>query len=143
MSAVLRAAGREFDVEAFLASSTLKPCRVYRRGEPRFPGALSGDKRNDKSGMNIPVAVAEFADLPGQVAEARAFLQTEAKEIRRLVTFPGVEGVALDFGIERRDVAIQCDRLPADLIRLAGSLGLEIELSQYPPKDEGSDENPD
>ena len=51
---------------------------------------------------------------------------------RRLCTFPGVETVALDFGIERRDVAVQCDRLPEELIRLAGTLGLGIELSHYP-----------
>ena len=45
--------------------------------------------------------------------------------------WPGVEAVDLDFGFERRDVAVQCDRLPPALVRLAGSLGLGIELSQY------------
>jgi hypothetical protein len=34
---------------------------------------------------------------------------------------------------------VQCDLLPADLIRIAGSIGLSIELSQYPPHD-GDDE---
>jgi hypothetical protein len=41
----------------------------------------------------------------------------------------------LDFGIVRRDVAIQCDRIPVELLVLAGSVGLEIVLSQYPPGD--------
>ena len=41
----------------------------------------------------------------------------------------------LDFGIERRDVAVQSDNLSSDLVRLAGSLGLAIELSQYPASD--------
>jgi|HubBroStandDraft_5_1064220.scaffolds.fasta_scaffold634013_2 hypothetical protein len=135
MSAVLRAAGRDFDVDAFVAGSTLKPCRVYRRGERR----LASMPPSEESGLNIPVSVTEFVEFPKQVAEATEFLQTQAEEIRRLTTFPGVEGVTLDFGIERRDVVVQCDLLPADLIRIAGSLGLSIELSQYPPPD-GEDE---
>jgi hypothetical protein len=129
MSAVLRAAGRNFDVDAFVAASTLKPCRVYRRGEPSF-GRMPP---NEESGLNVPASVTEFVDFPKQVAEATEFLRTQADEIRRLATFPGVEGVTLDFGIERRDVVVQCDLLPADLIRIAGSIGLSIELSQYPP----------
>jgi hypothetical protein len=132
MSAVLRASGRDFDVDAFLVGSTLKPRSVYHRGESRFPGSTRPNgKRRDESGMNVPVSVTEFIDFPKQVAEATAFLLAETKEIRRLVTFPGVEGVELDFGIDRRDVAVQCDLLSADLIRAAGSLGLSIMLSQY------------
>ena len=131
MSAVLRAAGRDFDVDAFLATSTLKPCRVYRCGERR----LASMPPSEESGLNIPISDAGFAEFPKQVAEATEFLQTQAEEIRCLATFPGVEGVTLDFGIERRDVVVQCDLLPADLIRIAGSLGLNIELSQYPPPD--------
>lgn len=76
---------------------------------------------------------ASFGEFPRQVAEATAFLRAEWEQVQRLCEWPGVEGVTLDFGIERRDVAVQCDRLPAELVRLAGVLGLAIELSQYPP----------
>jgi len=31
-------------------------------------------------------------------------------------------------------VALQCDYLPPELVCIAGSLGLGIELSQYPPE---------
>ncbi len=62
--------------------------------------------------------------------------------MRRPVEWPGVQAVDLDFGIERRDVAVQCDRLPPELVRLAGSLGLGIELSQYPPAVEAADAEP-
>jgi hypothetical protein len=51
--------------------------------------------------------------------------------VRRLAGWPGIECVTL----ERRDVAVQCDELPAVLVRLAGSLGLGIELSHYPARD--------
>jgi hypothetical protein len=131
MSAVLRASGRDFDVDAFLGTSALKPCRVYHRGDPRFPHSPPGGKQFEKSGMHVAASATQFVHLPKQVAEATAFLLAGSDEIRRLVAFPGVEGVTLDFGIERRDVAVQCDVLPAELIRVAGSLGLSIELSQY------------
>src|SRR4029453_13649532 len=57
---------------------------------------------------------------------------------RRLCTFSGVESVTLDFGISRRDVAVQCSQLPSELVRLAGSLGLNIELSLYPAIETGA-----
>jgi hypothetical protein len=47
----------------------------------------------------------------------------------------GVESVVLDLGVERRDTAVQCDGFPEELVRLAGGLGLGLELSQYPPMD--------
>ncbi len=36
----------------------------------------------------------------------------------------GHEDACLDFAIEQRDVAIQCDFFPPELIKLAGALGL-------------------
>ncbi len=140
MSAILRAAGRDFDVDAFLASSTLKPCKVHHRGEPRIPGSQTdpGARPNEASGLNLVASEADFDEFEKQVADATEFLLAESEEIRRLVECPGVDGVTLDFGIERRDVAVQCDVLPAELVRVAGTLGLSIELTQYPPKDESS-----
>src|SRR5262249_11746038 len=44
-----------------------------------------------------------------------------------------------DLGMERRDLAVQCDYLPPDLVRLAGSLGLGIETSQDPASGEEPD----
>ena len=79
----------------------------------------------------MTVSEADFNEFPRQVGEATAFLQAHAAQVRRLCGWPGVESVDLDFGIERRDVAVQCDRLPPALVRLAGSFGLGIELSHY------------
>jgi hypothetical protein len=142
MSAVLRAIGRDFDVDAFLTGSTLKPCSVYRRGEPRFPASQPRGPTLEKSGLHVVLSDADFHEFPKQVADSTAFLLAEAEEIHRLRTFPGVEDVTLDFGIERRDVVVQSDHLPADLIRAAGALGLGIELSQYPPPDAKDEQGP-
>lgn len=78
---------------------------------------------------------APFTDLPGQVQDAMAFLADHAVEVARLVAFPGVEEVVLDFGVARRDVAVQTDRLPTELIRAAGRLGLGVDLSSYPTEE--------
>jgi len=50
----------------------------------------------------------------------------------RLVGFPGVENVSVDFGIEERDVAAQSERFPPNLLRMLGSLGIWLEFTLYP-----------
>jgi hypothetical protein len=131
MSAVLRAYGADFDVDAFVVGCTLPVCAVKRRGEALFASQPDG-QRHEQSGVHVTASDADFGDFPRQVAEATAFLRAEAEQVRRLCEWPGVEDVTLDFGVERRDVAVQCDFLPPELVCLAGSLGLGIELSQYP-----------
>jgi hypothetical protein len=66
------------------------------------------------------------------VTDAVAFLSEHDAEVRRLVSFPGVTSVVLDFGLAWRDVAAQSDQFPADLVRLAGACGIALELSHYP-----------
>jgi hypothetical protein len=120
----------------FCSESGLKPCELYRRGEPVFPASQPQGKKNDASGINLVVSDADFHEFPRQVEEATAFLQAHKEELARLRGFPGVEAMTLDFGIARRDVIVQSDFFPPSLIRLAGELGLGIELSQYPVDEE-------
>ncbi|MBI4617235.1 MAG: hypothetical protein HY720_26720 [Planctomycetes bacterium] len=89
--------------------------------------------------MHVLASAADFGEFPRQVSETIAFLHAHAEQVRRLCSFPGVDGVTLDFGIARRDVPVQCDTFPAELVRDAGSLGLSIELSQYPAEEAESD----
>jgi hypothetical protein len=132
MSTVLRAYGVDFDVDTFLDGCRLPILAVKRRGEQILPTSQPDGKRHEQSGMHVLVSDADFNEFPRQVEETVEFLRANAAEVRRLRDFPGVEGVVLDFGIARRDVVVQCDRFPAELVQLAGALGLEIELSQYP-----------
>src|SRR5205085_711613 len=96
MSAVLRAYGTDFDVDAFLAGCTLPVCAVKRRGEPVLPASQPNGRRHEKSGVHVPASDADFDEFPRQVAEATEFLRGEADQIGRLCEFPGVEGVTLD-----------------------------------------------
>ena len=121
---VLRVSGTNFDVEAFLDDSPLDPCAVWHRGEIRSNGQLPADS----SGLTLDVS---DGDLAEQIVGAVIFLRNNSDEVCRLTSCLGVEA-HLDFGIDRRDVFVQTDYFPPELIRLAGSLGLGIELSQYP-----------
>jgi hypothetical protein len=132
VSAVLRAYGDDFDVGAFLVGCTLPVCAVMRRGEPVNPATQPHGRRHQQSGVHVSASEADFHEFPRQAAPAAAFLGAEFEQVRRPCEWPGVEGVTLDFGVERRDVAVQCDVLPAELVRVAGQLGLAIEFSQYP-----------
>ncbi len=124
---VLRVSGRDFAVDEFLARSPLTPCKVWRAGEPRF----GHRPPHVDFGFNVVVSDAPGDDFPAQVEDAISFLAVHHDELTRLMASAGVEA-ELDFGIERGDVAVQSDILPAPLIRLAGALGLAIEMSLYP-----------
>jgi hypothetical protein len=142
MSAVLRAYGTDFDVDEFLTACTLPVCALKRRGEPVCPSSQPNGRRHECSGLHMLVSDAGFKEFAQQTVDATVFLQANSEQIRRLCAFPGVEDVTLDFGIARREAALQCDYLPPELVRIAGSLGLGIELSQYPPEPVASKAEP-
>ncbi len=140
MSCVLRAGGNEFDPELFLSDSTLVACSTRRRGEPIRP---SSPKLAKAGGVTIDVSHAGFDEFEEQITDAIVFLKENREEIRRLVEFAGVESAGLDFGVAWQDVAAQCDRLPATLVRLAGQLGLDLEISHYPISNNASTSDSD
>jgi hypothetical protein len=129
LSCVLRAIGRDFDVDEFLKDSPLPHDAAFHRGEPRVPGE-AGAKRA-ASGFNAPVSAADLHDLDVQILDAAHFLREHEDELRRLGRFPGVEEVCLDFGIAWRDVASQSDVFPADLLWQAGALDIDLVVTHY------------
>ena len=136
MSCILRVTGRRFDVDAYLKRGVLVPTMVYRRGEPRFQTQPQG-RKNLRSGLNIVVSEKEFAEFEGQLRDARRFLVRYGRAVRALRRRDGVEGASLDFGVERRpEAVVQVQVFPEDLVRVAGQLGLALELSFYPEPDQ-------
>jgi hypothetical protein len=142
---VLRAAGTDFEVDAFLAASSLKAISVRRKGELRLATKPDGS-RNDRSGFTADVSLKEWKDLPGQIEDAKAFLAEHGAELLRLRSFPGVEGLELDFPMHLRvganHIVVQSDRLPADLLLAAGRMGVDIVITIYPPPSEGESSQP-
>jgi hypothetical protein len=133
MSCVLRAVGRTFDVERYLARSPpFRPLAVHRRGDAILPATTPSGRKRTRSGCNIEVGGREFADFAGQVRDAIRFLKGNGAAVRALRRFPGVESVTLDFGVIWRDVAAQTDAFPDELVALAGKYHLALSVSHYP-----------
>jgi len=127
MSCILRVGGPGFNVDHFLRAAALEPYRVDRKGERGSSRRLAAEP-----GVHFLVSDRSFDDLDGQVAEATAFLKAHSQALRTIVSFPGVESPMLDFGVAWRDVAVQVDRVSAELLRLAGELGIGLQFSHYP-----------
>ena len=132
---VLRVSGRRFDPARFLTDSKLEACSVFRVGEPRLK-SRPHEAVHDKSGFNVEVSDSSWDGLPGQVADAIAFLRKHRRSLAKLSSMPDVEDITLDFPldlrIDRKNVFTQFDHFPAELVSLAGALGLGLELSIYP-----------
>ena len=123
---IFHVSGENFDVDAFLSNSSFRPYRVYHRGETAHRSRIFED-----NGFSLDVSSAD-GDFAVEITDALAFLSTHESELERLRDFPGVADMRLDFGYCRREVSVQCDYLPPNLLLCAGKLGIGIELSLYP-----------
>jgi hypothetical protein len=131
MSCVLRVSGAELSIDKLLRNISLPPDNVYRKGELKFPASKPNDKRHVDSGASFLVSDAGFKELRIQIEDAVLFLENHQKEIEQMRRHAGVEGISLDFGIESREVMGQFEQFPAKLLRLAGNLDVDLEISLY------------
>jgi hypothetical protein len=135
---VMRVYGEQFAVDDFVKTSNLTSdpdlYTVWHKGEPNYKGCC------EHSGFNLDVCEVESEGLKEQAERAIDFLSRNFIELKRLMEFPGVENGRLDFAISKRDVAAQFDLFPVELVRLAGSLNLQLELSQYASSNVEEDE---
>lgn len=134
MSCVLRARGASFAVDEFLTASTLKAIAVFRRGQPQWSGIPPGPVPNE-SVFHASVSEADFSELLIQIEDAIHFLEENQTELARLVAFPEVERVSLDFGIAERGVAAQSERFPPKLLNALGRLGIWLQFTLYPSQE--------
>jgi len=127
MACVLRAGGADFQVESFLLHSPFKPSHIWQKGSPRNRGRVS-----TMSGLSLVVSNAAIGDFKRQCEDAIGFLRRNSDEIRRLIAFSGLTEAELDFAVSLQpSAASQTDRLPAELVRIAGGLGLALTVSHY------------
>jgi hypothetical protein len=85
----LFAIGEAFDVDAFLAKTTLRPDAVVRRGTPRRFG------KHPKSMFDIVLGDGQSLSLSEQEEIAVSFLKANREELRQLAAFPGIEAFVL------------------------------------------------
>ena len=133
--AVLHVFGEAFNPRPILTEMSLQPYSEFCRGDQCFPDSPWSERRHQVGGFKCEVSSADGL-LADEVADAIAFLREHYDDLARLGGVPGVESKILDFGdyqrIDGEEVVVQCDYLPPELLRLAGELGIGIELSLYP-----------
>jgi hypothetical protein len=85
----------------------------------------------------VDVSQKEWTNLAGQVEDAIAFLEQYRANLQALIQTPGVAQVWLDFPFAVPDTGeppfLQSVFLPPRLLLLAGSPGVAVEVSVYPP----------
>lgn len=131
MTCILRAVGKDFDVDSFIAKASLELDSWWRKGEKRFPKSATS-KVNQSSGVRVVVSEADFSQLAEQIEDVISFLRQNLEEVKFLASFPGVEGVVLDFGAEIYPPGWTSFTFPATLLVLAGEAGVSLCLSVYP-----------
>jgi hypothetical protein len=125
---VMRVSGVKLDINNVLSLVKLQACAIHRMGEQR-----TGFKSqvHQSTSFNVVVSEASEHDFDRQVSDAIEFLKEHGNDIRNVMAMPGVDGGVLDFAIARRDFVVQNDYFPPQLLSLAGSLGLGINIAQY------------
>jgi len=137
MTCILRAVGATFDVNDFLAKSSLVTDSRWHKGERRFPRSKSSEEINKTSGVRVIASEADFSDLSQQIEDVIVFIRQNQEPVRKLASFPGVEGAVLDFGAKIDPPGWASFTFPAELLLLAGSVGVSLCLSVYPTDTEG------
>lgn len=140
MSCVLRAFGKNFEVDRFVSNSPLAVSSIWRKGEQRFAKSLTNASLNESSGLRVVASEAEFFDLSQQIDDVLLFLRLNQEYIKGLSAFPGVEGVGLDVGVDIHPPGWSSFTFPPELLRLAGEAGVSLCLSVY-PSDNGEAED--
>lgn len=130
MSCILRVNGQKFDIDRFVEQSSMRVCSSWRKGEARFREGSPNAKAHDSSGLNIEVSNADFSEFTNQLEDAIKFLKQSADEIRNLSSFPGVESLELDFGVESSPWCVYA--FPSELVSLAGAMSIALCISAYP-----------
>jgi len=88
----------------------------------------------DRSAVNIGVSDAEFGDIERQSRETLQFLAQNLAEVERLRTYPGVEGLELDFAVHGNDDAfVESYRFAPDLLDQIARLEITLCVSRYIP----------
>ncbi|MCU1268183.1 MAG: hypothetical protein JWM21_4501 [Acidobacteria bacterium] len=122
---VLRAWGDDFQPELFLAGSSLEPCNVFTKGARK-----SESRAWDTSGLTVLVSD-DSDNFKHQVNDAIEFQTSNRLEIRRLKSSLGIDGLSLDFGVNRKNGFLQSQLFPAELVSLAAKYSMALEVSIY------------
>jgi len=131
MSCILRASGKSFDVDSYVNGKDVEFTQVYKKGESRLLASKSNGRKLDCSGVGIEVSCAGFDAMNQQLEDALRFLNDNMALVVELVGCRGVESVSLDFGVETKPSFCASYTFPAELVAIAGKLGISLCVSMY------------
>ena len=132
MSALLRAHGKDFDVDEFIKNSNLTIHKISRAGSPARPTIDPNGRKLKRSGLTVIVSNADFETFELQLKESFYFIRDNIDELRRLAQFPGVQSFVIDFGANIYPPGYSSFRFPYPLLCMAGEVKVDLELSVYP-----------
>ena len=132
MACCITVNGSNFDVDGFLSQTKLDGIHIRRKGDllPKGRVLKQSEISMDLCEADVDVGLTE------QIQKTIAFLKKNKKELKRLSKYSGVDEVYISFGIPLRDEVAIFDFFPAELLSLAGSIGLGIHLCQFRCRDE-------
>lgn len=127
--------GKDLDIDAFLAKSKLRGFSKTYKGEPMFKSKPEG-RKVEHSSLSIQTSKADWDELDKQINDTIRYLKRHKDKLSYIKEVKEVDFALLDFGINLRidgkKVIAQSDTFPNALLKLAGEIGLDIELSIYP-----------
>jgi len=135
MSCYLYITGTKFDIDAFITKSKLSYSSKRYKGQPKFETKPTGEKLL-RSSLSMQTSSADFNDLEKQIKDTIAYLKRNYEKLDHISSTKEIQWAVLNFGIDlridKKNVFSQSDMFPNKLLKLAGNLGLDIELSIYP-----------
>jgi hypothetical protein len=91
--------------------------------------------------MNIGVSDAEFGNIEQQTRETLQFLADNLAEVQRLKSYPGVEGLELDFAVNGNDDAfVESYRFAPELLDHISRFGMTLCVSRYIPANDDAEQ---
>jgi hypothetical protein len=127
--------GKDLDIDAFLAKSKLRGFSKIYKGEPMFKSKPEG-RKVEHSRVAIETSKADFNNLEKQIKDTIKYLKRHKDKLKIIKQTKETDLALLDFGInlriDKKKILLQSDRFPNELLKLAGDIGLDIELSIYP-----------
>jgi hypothetical protein len=139
---VLHVTSETTSFAVFLRDTGFPAYKSHEKGEV---SAIGKRKPYENYGFSSDVSECDWNNLAGQIEDANAFLRMHERNLRNLLSSHEIADIRLDFPYSCRlgeNTFMQCDYLPPELLKLAGDLGIGIELSHYPPTDEEENSEP-
>ena len=130
LSALIRVAGKDLNVEDLLERVQLDPDRVTKKS-PNSREASSRE-REARDFITFYIEGTDLQPLQEQLPLIIQYLRTNQEQLRFLASEPSVEESVLAIGIAIPECAVSfTDRLPSELLKLVSALGFSLEISHY------------